>query len=193
MSLNFMFWNVRGIANAPTQNVLKRMIKNYNVGFLAIMEPLTAPDPARYSKALGLAFKGSNTTGKIWVFVEEGADFVVEEDADQILHGRFTSPRLANHIAISAVYAKCSRPERFSLWDKMRELSHTLDGSSWMIGGDFNTILSPRDRSGSDTNRQTEMVDFAETIEDCRLLDPGFDGSSYTWAKNGLFESWIEH
>ncbi|XP_047943002.1 uncharacterized protein LOC125189815 [Salvia hispanica] len=32
------------------------------------------------------------------------------------------------------------------------------------------------------------MVDFAETIEDCRLLDPGFDGSEYTWAKNGLFE-----
>ena len=91
MSLNFMFWNMRGIANTPTQNALKRIIKNYNVGFLAIMEPLTAPDPARYSKALGLVFKGSNTTGKIWVFVEEGADFVVEEDADQILHGRFTS------------------------------------------------------------------------------------------------------
>ncbi|XP_042003908.1 uncharacterized protein LOC121752883 [Salvia splendens] len=32
------------------------------------------------------------------------------------------------------------------------------------------------------------MVDFAETIEDCRLLDPGFDGSEYTWAKNWLFE-----
>ncbi|XP_042023108.1 uncharacterized protein LOC121770443 [Salvia splendens] len=32
------------------------------------------------------------------------------------------------------------------------------------------------------------MVDFVETIEDCRLLDPGFDGSPYTWAKNGLLE-----
>ena len=50
--------------------------------------------------------------------------------------------------------------------------------------GDFNTILSPGDRAGT----QAEMVDFAETIEDCRLLDPGFDGSEYTWAKNGLFE-----
>ncbi|XP_042043397.1 uncharacterized protein LOC121788871 [Salvia splendens] len=32
------------------------------------------------------------------------------------------------------------------------------------------------------------MVDFAEAIEDCRILDPGFDGSEFTWAKNGLFE-----
>ena len=70
----------------------------------------------------------------------------------------------------------------------MRELSNSFDGSPWMIGGDFNTILTPGDRAGSDTNRQAEMVDFAETIEDCRLLDPGFDGSEYTWAKNGLLE-----
>ncbi|XP_042027203.1 uncharacterized protein LOC121774382 [Salvia splendens] len=32
------------------------------------------------------------------------------------------------------------------------------------------------------------MIDFAEAIEDCRLLDPGFDGADFTWAKNGLFE-----
>ncbi|XP_042038358.1 uncharacterized protein LOC121784259 [Salvia splendens] len=62
------------------------------------------------------------------------------------------------------------------------------EGRPWFIGGDFNTILSTRDRTGSDTNRQVEMVDFAEAIEDCRLLDPGFDGSDYTWAKNGLME-----
>ncbi|XP_042023120.1 uncharacterized protein LOC121770455 [Salvia splendens] len=30
------------------------------------------------------------------------------------------------------------------------------------------------------------MVDFAVAIEDCRLMDPGFDGAEYTWAKNGL-------
>ncbi|XP_042045031.1 uncharacterized protein LOC121791041 [Salvia splendens] len=58
----------------------------------------------------------------------------------------------------------------------------------WFIGGDFNTILSAGDRMGSDTNRLAEMVDFAEAIEDCGLLDPGYDGSDFTWAKNGLME-----
>ncbi|XP_042007785.1 uncharacterized protein LOC121756308 [Salvia splendens] len=63
-----------------------------------------------------------------------------------------------------------------------------MEGAPWMIGGDFNTILHLQDRVGSDTNRQAKMVDFAESIEDCRILDPGFDGSEFTWAKNGLFE-----
>ncbi|XP_042009091.1 uncharacterized protein LOC121757642 [Salvia splendens] len=58
----------------------------------------------------------------------------------------------------------------------------------WFIGGDFNTILSSQDRTGSDINRQAEMVDFVEAIEDCGLMDPGYDGSDFTWAKNGLME-----
>ncbi|XP_047949120.1 uncharacterized protein LOC125194951 [Salvia hispanica] len=32
------------------------------------------------------------------------------------------------------------------------------------------------------------MIDFAEMVEDCRLIDPGFDGSNFTWAKNELQE-----
>ncbi|XP_042008918.1 uncharacterized protein LOC121757415 [Salvia splendens] len=126
--------------------------------------------------------------GKIWIFAEEGDNFEIESDTEQLLHGRYFSPRLARHVYISVVYAKCTRAERYALWEKMREISHMPEGYPWLIGGDFNTILSPRDRVGSDTNRQAEMVDFAEAIEDCRLLDPGFDGADFTWAKNGLFE-----
>ncbi|XP_042019069.1 uncharacterized protein LOC121766903 [Salvia splendens] len=152
------------------------------------MEPLTIPNPERFSRALGLSFKASNSNGKIWVFVEEGADFEVEDDSDQVLHGRFTSPRLRCPTMISVVYAKCTRGERSILWDKMREIPLATDSLPWIIGGDFNTILTTRDRVGSETNRHAEMIDFAEAIEDCRLIDPGFDGSDYTWAKNGLLE-----
>ncbi|XP_047949108.1 uncharacterized protein LOC125194937 [Salvia hispanica] len=63
-----------------------------------------------------------------------------------------------------------------------------MEGVPWLVGGDFNTILHPSEREGSETNRQREMIDLAETIEDCRLTDPGFDGPRFTWAKNNLFE-----
>ncbi|XP_042009075.1 uncharacterized protein LOC121757624 [Salvia splendens] len=152
------------------------------------MEPLTTPDPVRFSKAVGLPFIGSNTSGKIWLFAEEGSTFDIDWDSEQIFHGRLKSHRIASPLAISAVYAKCTRSERYLLRDKMREIAGTLEGIPWIIGGDFNTILSHRDRTGSDTNRQAEMVDFAEAIEDCRLVDPGFDGAEFTWAKNSLFE-----
>ncbi|XP_042029335.1 uncharacterized protein LOC121776240 [Salvia splendens] len=131
---------------------------------------------------------GSKLQREDMVFVEEGADFEVVDDSDQILHGKYLCPRLPCSIMVSAVYTKCTRGERVALWDKMREISINTEGMPWIIGEDFNTILSTRDRAGSDTNRQTEMIDFAEAIEDCRLLDPGYDGSDFTWAKNGFFE-----
>lgn len=153
MSLNFMFWNVRGVVNSPTRNVIKRYINLYNGAFLVIIEPLTQPDPELYSRIFGLEYRGTNANGKIWVFTEHGSEFEVLEDSDQIIHGRFVSPKLALPLCISAVYGKCSRAERYLLWDKLRALANSLNGVPWMIGGDFNTILHLRDRVGSETNR----------------------------------------
>ncbi|XP_042005794.1 uncharacterized protein LOC121754517 [Salvia splendens] len=152
------------------------------------MEPFIPPNPDKFLKLLGLSFKGSNINGKIWIFVKEGMDYDALDDSEQLLHGRFTCPWISTPIMLSAVYAKCTRGERHVLWEKLRDITQLSDGMLWFIGGDFNTILSSQDRTGSDTNRQAEMVDFAEAIEVCGLMDPGYDGSDFTWAKNGLME-----
>ncbi|XP_042027209.1 uncharacterized protein LOC121774389 [Salvia splendens] len=106
----------------------------------------------------------------------------------QVLHGQLTLSGVTRPLHISAVYAKCPRADRYPLWEKLCELAALSEDTPWAIGGDFNTILHPHDRIGSESNRSTEMIDFAETLEDCRQLDPDFDGANYTWAKNSLFE-----
>ena len=143
-------------------------------------------EPLSHHPKMELRF--SNANGKIWIFTDKESTFVIDDDTEQPLHGRILIPRIGKEIAISAIYAKCSRSERYGLWDKLREFTEHTERMPWMIGGEFNTILHPRDRVGSDTNRLPEMVDFAEMAEDCRLIDPGFDGFEYTWAKNTLLE-----
>ncbi|XP_042029878.1 uncharacterized protein LOC121776775 [Salvia splendens] len=32
------------------------------------------------------------------------------------------------------------------------------------------------------------MMDFADAVADCQLLDPGFDGPPFTWTRSGLWE-----
>lgn len=143
-------------------------------------------EPLSHHPKMELRF--SNANGKIWIFTDKESTFVIDDDTEQPLHGRILIPRIGKEIAISAIYAKCSRSERYGLWDKLREFAEHTERMPWMIGGEFNTILHPRDRVGSDTNRLPEMVDFAEMAEDCRLIHPGFDGFEYTWAKNTLLE-----
>lgn len=153
MSLNILIWNVRGVANKRTRNVIKRLIVSYKVAFLAIIEPLTVPDPDFYSRALGLTYYGSNANGKIWIFAHQDATFETEVDTEQVLHGKLTASWLRHPVFLYVVYGKCTREGRYPLWSMLRELAISIEGFPWLVGGDFNTILHTSEREGSETNR----------------------------------------
>lgn len=56
------------------------------------------------------------------------------------------------------------------------------------MGGDFNIFVSDEERQGSTLNRAGEMMDFADVINDCQLLDLGADGAKFTWSRWDTFE-----
>ena len=74
------------------------------------------------------------------------------------------------------------------MWIKLRELAAKMDGLSWLVGGDFNIFVSEEERQGSKRRRTREMMEFAEAISDCQLLDTGADGPKFTWARGDTFE-----
>ncbi|KAL0315400.1 UNVERIFIED_CONTAM: hypothetical protein Sradi_5418200 [Sesamum radiatum] len=85
---------------------------------------------------------------------------------------------------VSAVYAKCDTVARRALWDDLRAIS--FGASSWIVGGDFNTILSPDERSGGSGPSGIAMSDFHDAIADSALVDAGYVGSPYTWYSRRL-------
>ncbi|KAL1555389.1 hypothetical protein AAHA92_11138 [Salvia divinorum] len=188
MSSHFMIWNAQGIANSRTQGTLKNMIDMYSVMFAAVIEPQTDPRPSFYSRRFGLQFGCANISGKIWIFAHRDWHVEVVDDSDQVIHVRVSAAIFPVPIYLSIVYAKCTRGGRYSLWTKLRDISLLTDGLPWLVGGDFNTFLTEEERQGGTAERHGEMMDFADAIADCQLFDPGFDGPSFTWSRNGLWE-----
>ncbi|KAL1565667.1 hypothetical protein AAHA92_01366 [Salvia divinorum] len=188
MSSHFMIWNAQGIANSRTQGTLKNMIDMYSVMFAAVIEPQTDPRPSFYSRRFGLQFGCANISGKIWIFAHRDWHVEVVDDSDQVIHVRASAAIFPVPIYLSIVYAKCTRGGRYSLWTKLRDISLLTDGLPWLVGGDFNTFLTEEERQGGTAERHGEMMDFADAIADCQLFDPGFDGPSFTWSRNGLWE-----
>ncbi|XP_042038361.1 uncharacterized protein LOC121784262 [Salvia splendens] len=180
MSSHFVIWNAQGIANSRTQGTLKNMIDMYSVMFAAVIEPQTDPRPSFYSRRFGLQFGCANISGKIWIFAHRDWDIEVVYDSDQVLHVRVTAAIFPVPIHLSIVYAKCTRVGRYSLWDKLREISLLTDGSPWLVGGDFNIFLTEDERRGGTSERHGEMMDFADAIAECQLFDPGFDATRVT-------------
>ncbi|EOY02242.1 Uncharacterized protein TCM_016767 [Theobroma cacao] len=58
----------------------------------------------------------------------------------------------------------------------------------WMVGGDFNSIVSTVERLNGAAPHVGSMEDFASTLFDCGLVDAGFEGNSFTWTNNHMFQ-----
>ncbi|EOY25451.1 Uncharacterized protein TCM_016759 [Theobroma cacao] len=58
----------------------------------------------------------------------------------------------------------------------------------WLVGGDFNSIVSCDERLHGAIPHDGSMEDLSSTLLDCGLLDAGFEGNSFTWTNNRMFQ-----
>lgn len=139
---NFLFWNIRGIGNDESVARLKRIVRKHSVCLIALLEPFL--DQSEASKTvLSLGYGGAlaNVSGKIWILWSK--DLVIRPafDSVQLFSVACSSPSFPSPFLFSAVYAKCDRIERLSLWSDILSLS-SLDLPVSVLGGDFNVIAS---------------------------------------------------
>ncbi|KAK6142011.1 hypothetical protein DH2020_016192 [Rehmannia glutinosa] len=188
MSINFLTWNVRGIANPGSQRHLHALITRYKLPFVALLEPMTSPDFSFYCRRFGFDHGLFNCSNHIWIMYAAHLHFDILVDHAQLLHCRLTSALLSQPIYLTFVYAKCNRVARYDLWDNLREIAISMEGLPWLVSGDFNIFLHDHERVGGTSDRSDEMLDFAYMIADCELFDAGCEGPIFTWARGGLQE-----
>ena len=103
-------------------------------------------------------------------------------NSDQHISIHVQSMLLSSPIIMSFVHAKCSVEERRELWCNL--LSDKPISLPWCIGGDFNVILAPHEKSGGRPFAIAEGLDFMSFMEEAGVFDIGFSGPSFTWSNN---------
>lgn len=78
-----------------------------------------------------------------------------------------------------AVYGLHTIQYRTSLWSGLKNLLDTLQ-LSWMIIGDFKTILEVDDRVGSPV-QDAEIRDFSDFFQEMDMSELKSVGKTYTW------------
>ncbi|XP_042041323.1 uncharacterized protein LOC121786764 [Salvia splendens] len=179
MTSQFVVWNAQGVANARTKRHLRYLIREHKILFAAVIEPQRSP-PALGRNFQGLQFAGSNESGHIWILAHEDWTVEVVDDSRQALHVKVFAVVFPFPIYITIVYGRHTREKRQTLWEKLGDISLAMEGRPWLVGGDFNMFLTSEERQGSDTDRHRDMMDFADAITECQLIDPGFEGPIFT-------------
>jgi exonuclease III len=79
------------------------------------------------------------------------------------------------------VYGEPKRELWHVFWDQIRSLSTTWNGP-WVCYGDFNEVLSQDEHVGPRDRRDAQITTSQDCLQDCNLMDLGFDGPKYTWS-----------
>lgn len=107
-------------------------------------------------------------------------DILKEEE--QFLQCKIFSLTEKTECFATFVYDKCTRRERYELWNGINSFSVPLN-SPWCVGGDLNIISTPSEREGGSLPNLNCMNYLSYCINDNNLIDIGFKGNPFTWEK----------
>lgn len=82
----------------------------------------------------------------------------------------------------SGFYRNPETEKRHFSWILMEKLSEMND-TSWIIGGDFNEIVSDEEKKGGAKRNPSQRSLFRETINRCKLMDGGYSRNKFTWRR----------
>lgn len=89
------------------------------------------------------------------------------------------------------LYASTDSNIRKEQWEMLKEKRKTW-GKRWILGGNFNEIVSQEDKQGGNQRMATSFTPFREFIREMDMGEVSFCGRRWTWANNRSGEGFIE-
>jgi hypothetical protein len=182
-----LYWNARGMANAPTRLALKRLITVNKPDFCFIAEPWISFD--RFSRGwfhrLGYKLFASNIRNdllpNLWCFCLHNLQHEVIEFNDQMVAFSFNYNNIK--IGITAVYASTFYTHRRLLWNKLQQIQNQHQ-IPWCFMGDFNSILRAHEHRGHFNPARAPMEEFQLWTNNNYLIHLPTADAFFTW-RNG--------
>lgn len=130
----------------------------------------------------------SSENRKIWIFWNDSISVEIFSSFNQCCNLKCSRGRLS--WLASIVYAKCILL-RSELWESLFSFGGSLS-LPWLVGGDFNTVVSTKEMVGFSHVDSRSMEEFSRFILESGLQDVGFSVSKFTWSKqlDGLTRKW---
>ncbi|RVW60790.1 LINE-1 reverse transcriptase-like [Vitis vinifera] len=170
MKLRLLSWNVRGANDSSKRRVIKAVIRSQRVDLFCLQETKIQSLLEGLVRSLGSGRWSNWVPWMSWLCRRDGG--VLNKRSLEVMEtevGKF-----------SVSYREC-------LWEELGAIRGLWE-DPWCLGGDFNVILSQRERSRQ--GRLTgAMRIFAQTVDELELLDLPMQGGAFTWS-GGLLRGW---
>ena len=188
MKLRLWSWNVRGANNSSKRKVIKVVIRSQRVDLFYLQETKIQAMSKGLVRSLGTSrfldwgtLDAHGSVGGLLICWDKRTLEVLEMEM-----GNFSiSYRLRNVEdglvwVFTGVYEPFSKEDRDCMWEELGAIRGIWD-DPWCLGGDFNVILSQRERS-SQRRLTGAMRRFTQIVDELELLDLPLQGGALTWS-----------
>ena len=191
MKFKILSWNVRVVNALDKRKVIKNFLRSYKADLVCLQETKVQEMTIDLVRSLGVgrclnwkALNAEGFAGGILLLWDNSRIGLVDS-----VVGSFSVSCLFRMLedgfqwAFTGVYGPVENRFRESFWEELGSIKGLWDGP-WCVGGDFNEILFPNERSRG-VRLSNSMRRFSDILNDLDLKDLPFQGGPYTW-RGGL-------
>lgn len=182
--MSTLCWNVRGLGSPCSVQVLKDLVLVKKPKLVFVMETKINGALIDYIRELlGFSFYFAvDSTGLgrgLGLFWHDYCDVQILGSSSNFIDTQIS----INNLPPMRMTCYYGFPERMNMrksWDLLRQL-HSVSNLPWVILGDFNDILSSREKGEGLQHPNWLLCGFSKAIEDCGLSKVDFNGYGFTW------------
>ena len=170
MKVKILYWNVRGVNDSEKRNVIRNFIRTQRADLVCLQETKIQGMNKALVHGIGLgrfldwkALDAEGIARGILLFWDKSKLSPVEDDFQWMFTG---------------VYGPVERSSKEFFWEELGSIRGIWNGP-WCLGGDFNEILSPIERSRGG-RISPAMRRFSEVLNDLGLQDMPLQRGPYT-------------
>ncbi|KAJ9704077.1 hypothetical protein PVL29_005385 [Vitis rotundifolia] len=177
MKIRILSWNVRGANDKEKRQVIKSVIKSNKVDVVCLQETKIKEMSMGIVRSLGVgrflewrAINSRGAAGGVLVFWDNRLIQLLEvEEGMFTVSCRFKNCEDGLRWVFIGVYGPVNSRDREAFWEELGSIKG-LWSDPWCVGGDFNAIRYPEERSRG-RGLSTSMRRFTEVVEDLELRD----------------------
>ena len=198
--MKILSWNCRGLGSPPAVRALLRLIRLENPICVFLMETRlksfemeVIKQRCGFNSCLVVDCRGAGKerAGGLALLWRDPMKLTVSSYSLNHIGGHFIDGESDQYCHFSGIYGFVEEYNKKNTWKLIEELGSSI-GNKWVCFGDLNDIISSNEKMGGNTRNPNQLMLGRNTLDNCRLIDLGFEGHPFTWTNKRELEENIQ-
>ena len=182
--MRILSWNCRGLGKSSAVHQCEKTAHELNPDLMFLMETHLPKDRGKkiWDKCgfkVGWELPREGMSGGLLLAWMDRQKLHIVYESKYLVHMDLLDNR-GNPISITFVYGQTELSKREEVWCKLRELK-LMAHQRWLCIGDFNQILSVKEKFSFDDGPIPGAKSFQLLVSDLQLCDSVAQGQQFTW------------